>query len=153
MAAPIHLADAGIPAGRVAGRPRSHLLPDGLLKTLGRTGDPTLSTMPPFQNPFQMWVDAWGKMAPRRLRRRRDAGAFPASLPFATMPFAPWCVSGQPWVDAWMKAFSQPLSVSHGRKPLDALSALRLLWVDLPWKWLAACRNSRPSGCRTRCAF
>lgn len=93
-----------------------------------------MSTMPPFQNPFQAWVDAWGKMAPSQATAQTTPGSFPASFPFAAMPFAaPGAFQAQPWMDAWMKAFSQPLSGQPvAGKPVDALSALRLLWVDLP---------------------
>lgn len=107
----------------------------------------------PFQSPFQFWADAWTKMAPQQ-----SAGA--TTNPFASNPFAsnpwmtnllaanPWAsafggngagaspfgsspLASAPWLQAWTKAMA-PQAAGTGVGPVDPMSALKLLWVDLP---------------------
>lgn len=93
-----------------------------------------------FKNPMQawtqMWMDGWSKLANQQATAQASPAGTPAGFPFAGVPFAmPWAAGTpgaplpvQPWLEAWTKA----LPPAGAGLPVDPITALRLLWVDLP---------------------
>lgn len=95
-----------------------------------------MTTENAFPNPMQAWanawVDGWSKLASQQAATQSAPGSTPAAFPFAAMPWAGGAPGAplplQPWLEAWAKA----LPAAGSGAPVDPMTALRLLWVDLP---------------------